>query len=295
MNRPVTRRLQSNISDSTDLSVDQCIEKAREKLLFKEFDECIQLCETGITEAHMKADNVSGQKNLETLCILAIQAYAELNQWQQVMPFVQKVFGSVEDCPYKVMHLCILLHSKIKEYTQCHVLSGIWLKHPGNVGSEGYIDIVDVCIQHMLVPQGKVTLIPRYLESCPGVTSTQQQDLINYYSTLHASKHDESKSVKFKDASQETDVKESCNNEKAEKHKIQTDHRLVTFAKTLVSRMKLYSLDTILKVAALTVCLYLLTFQGHNGDTSSNFSRLASIGRNLIKALKSLLWPRSSS
>ncbi|XP_069140805.1 peroxisome assembly protein 26-like [Argopecten irradians] len=296
--RPSPKRLQSNISDSSDLSVDQCIEKAREKLLFKEFDECIHLCEAGISEARMKPDSLtlSVQKKLETLCILAIQAYAELNQWQQVMPFVQKVFGSVEDCPYKVMHLCILLHSKVKEYTQCHALSSVWLKHQGNVGTEGYTDIVDVYIQHILIPRGKIALVPRYLESCPGVSSAQQQDLINYYSTLHASQHEDSKSVRFKDESHEKDFTESSNDQKKmEKDKIQTDHRLITFAKSLASRMKLYSLDVILKVAALTVCAYLLAFQGHDGNTSSNFSKLTAIGRNLLKALKSLMWPDPSS
>ncbi|XP_060084368.1 peroxisome assembly protein 26-like [Ylistrum balloti] len=180
---PTPSRLQSNISDTAVLSADQCIEKATEKLLFKDFNECIRLCEAGITEAQMQPDTVSHsvQIKLEALCILAVQAYAELNQWQQVMPFVQQVFGSVEDCPYKVMHLCILLHSKIKEYTQCYALSSVWLKHPGNIGSQ----------------------------------------LITYYSTLHTPKTE--------------------------------------------------------------------------GNTSSNFSRLSGIGRNLINALKSFLWPGSSS
>ncbi|OWF51256.1 peroxisome assembly protein 26-like [Mizuhopecten yessoensis] len=293
MKPPITKRLQSNISDSPVLSVDQCIDKATEKLLFKNFDECIQVCEAGITEAHMKAENLSVTEKLEPLCILAVQAYAELNQWQRVMPFVQQVYGSVEDCPYKVMHLCILLHSKVKEYTQCHALSSVWLKHPGNVGREGYTDVVDVCIKHILLPQGKVKLIPRYLESCPGLTTTDQQHLMDYYSTLHTAKQDGNTSVQVKDQGHEIDVTESLANQNStkEKDKIQTDHHLITFAKALVSRMKLYSLDVILKVAALTVCLYLIAFQGHNGDTSSSFSRLSVIGQNLIKALKSLLWP----
>jgi hypothetical protein len=42
---------------------------------------------------------------VEALCVVGIQAYAELNNWHQVLPFVQKVYSSIEDCPFRVIQL----------------------------------------------------------------------------------------------------------------------------------------------------------------------------------------------
>jgi len=42
---------------------------------------------------------------MEALVALAIQAYAELNRWQEVLPFVTQVYNGLEDCPAFVAQL----------------------------------------------------------------------------------------------------------------------------------------------------------------------------------------------
>lgn len=39
----------------------------------------------------------------ESLCIIGIQALAELNRWQEVVPFVTKVYNGIEDSPSKII------------------------------------------------------------------------------------------------------------------------------------------------------------------------------------------------
>jgi peroxin-26 len=36
---------------------------------------------------------------METLVAIAIQAYAELNRWLEVLPFVSQIYNGLEDCP----------------------------------------------------------------------------------------------------------------------------------------------------------------------------------------------------
>ncbi|CAG2216018.1 PEX26 [Mytilus edulis] len=80
---------------------------------------------------------------VEALCIVGIQAYAELNHWQQVLPYVQNVYTSIEECPFRVVQLCVLLHAKVEEYSQCYAIASIWLKDVKNPNDPDYLTLVD--------------------------------------------------------------------------------------------------------------------------------------------------------
>ena len=47
----------------------------------------------------------SAAETVECLCIVAIQAYAELNRWQEVLPFITQLYSGIEDCPAKIVQL----------------------------------------------------------------------------------------------------------------------------------------------------------------------------------------------
>ena len=47
----------------------------------------------------------SAQETIESLCLLCIQAFAELNSWQDVLPYVQNVYSGIEGCPSAVIRL----------------------------------------------------------------------------------------------------------------------------------------------------------------------------------------------
>ena len=41
----------------------------------------------------------------EALCVIACQAYAEVNRWQEVIPFITQQFNGIEECPPKLVQL----------------------------------------------------------------------------------------------------------------------------------------------------------------------------------------------
>lgn len=43
--------------------------------------------------------------NKQSLCIIAIQAFAELNRWNEVLTFVTDVYGGIDKSPGKVVQL----------------------------------------------------------------------------------------------------------------------------------------------------------------------------------------------
>jgi len=47
----------------------------------------------------------SARACLEALVAIAVQAYAELNQWREVVPFVAQIYNGIEDCPSLIVHL----------------------------------------------------------------------------------------------------------------------------------------------------------------------------------------------
>ena len=42
---------------------------------------------------------------IESLCVVAVQAYAESDRWQEVLPFVTQLYNGIEDCPARIVQL----------------------------------------------------------------------------------------------------------------------------------------------------------------------------------------------
>uniref|UniRef100_K1PXS7 Uncharacterized protein n=1 Tax=Magallana gigas TaxID=29159 RepID=K1PXS7_MAGGI len=85
----------------------QHLDNATAALLFKNFDACIEHCENGLSRVKLCTDreNFSSKEYTEQLCVLAVQAHAERNTWQEVLPFVQKVYGDIEHSPAAIVQL----------------------------------------------------------------------------------------------------------------------------------------------------------------------------------------------
>jgi len=47
----------------------------------------------------------SARASLEALVAIAMQAYAELDRWREVVPFVAQTYSGIEDCPSLIAHL----------------------------------------------------------------------------------------------------------------------------------------------------------------------------------------------
>ena len=47
----------------------------------------------------------SARASVEALVAIAVQAFAELNRWREVLPFVAQTYNGIEDCPSLIAHL----------------------------------------------------------------------------------------------------------------------------------------------------------------------------------------------
>lgn len=160
------------------LSCGACLNKANNLLLYRKFDECLNLCLSVLVEISNYPECLSAVTLKEGLCVVAIQAYAELNRWQQVLPFVTKLYNGIEDSPHTVVRLCILLHADVKDYPTCSALATIWLRNPCNEPSQGYMDILDVYVTKVLLANNRWDDIHPFLKSCPGLTPQKRDSLL---------------------------------------------------------------------------------------------------------------------
>ncbi|CAC5407872.1 CNBP [Mytilus coruscus] len=266
-------------------SAKQCLDLARERLLFKHFDDCIKTCERGIVKAKLE---YNGSPDIvEALCIVGIQAYAELNHWQQVLPYVQNVYTSIEECPFRVVQLCVLLHAKVEEYSQCYAIASIWLKDVKNQNDPDYLTLVELYILNVLVPRQQYNLIEPFVEACPGLNYEQRKILCNNYKTFE-----------FKSSSNQENPENEYSTTgeiiKKQTPNIVKDSWLIEVIKNIkfaiFGSAPLYSFKLI-KMTILAVCLYLVTIGHQRGFLTSNFSKVGILFQGMVKVFKSLFGP----
>ncbi|KAK3103201.1 hypothetical protein FSP39_017335 [Pinctada imbricata] len=231
----------------------------------------------------------SSSEVVEKLCVIAIQAHAELDTWQQVLPFVLTVYGGIECCPQTIIQLCLLLHARVEDYAQCQALVSVWLRNSNNFSDPEYVDLAQAFIQHIMVqqkqgivdlsqafiwhgmvpqkqgivdlsqafiwhgmvPQKQVALIPAFLESCPGLSVSQKEDLNAHYADIMKAE------VEQATIDRETERKE----EQASKSKdIESDfiNFLRASGSALFRRFPPLSLHQVSKIAAVLMLLYLI-------------------------------------
>ncbi|XP_023442833.1 peroxisome assembly protein 26 isoform X2 [Dasypus novemcinctus] len=92
-----------------------------------------------------------------SLCVVGIQALAEMDRWREVLSWVLRHYEVPEKLPPKVLELCILLYSKMQEPgTMLDVVSA-WLTDPDNQGLPEYRALADLHLQRVLLPLGRLS------------------------------------------------------------------------------------------------------------------------------------------
>ncbi|XP_071083592.1 peroxisome assembly protein 26-like [Haliotis cracherodii] len=168
----------SSDSDPGDGNHDlhQTIERASDLLLYRDFDTCLVHCSEVINRIR---HTPSYQSYVDSLCIVIIQAYAELDQWDAVLPFIQGIYDNIDNCPVTIIQLCLLLHVKVKEYIKCHAIAKTWLQNDRNRQSPEYSDVAKLYVQQVLVPLGAYNLIPQLVDSCQGLTDAEKDAMLS--------------------------------------------------------------------------------------------------------------------
>ncbi|XP_046583055.1 peroxisome assembly protein 26-like [Haliotis rubra] len=179
----------SSDSDPGDLGhgpghdLEQTVEKASDLLLCRDFDRCLVHCSEVIDRIR---HTPSFQSYVDSLCIVTIQAFAELDQWDAVLPFVQRIYKNIDNCPVRIIQLCLLLHVKVKEYIKCHAIAKTWLQKDRNRQCPQYSDVVKLYVQRVLVPLGAYNLIPQLVDSCQGLGDAEKDAMLSPMRALHS-------------------------------------------------------------------------------------------------------------
>ncbi|XP_067684349.1 peroxisome assembly protein 26-like [Haliotis asinina] len=179
----------SSDSDSGDIAhrpghaLEQTVEKASDLLLYRDFDRCLVHCSEVIDRIR---HTPSFQSYVDSLCIVMIQAFAELDQWDAVLPFVQKIYKNIDSCPVRIIQLCLLLHVKVKEYLKCHAIAETWLHNDRNRQCPQYSDVVKLYVQRVLVPLGAYNLIPQLVDSCQGLSDAEKDAMLSPMRAMHS-------------------------------------------------------------------------------------------------------------
>ncbi|XP_036433035.1 peroxisome assembly protein 26 isoform X2 [Colossoma macropomum] len=110
------------------------------------------------------------------LCIVGIQALAELNQWRDVLTWVLQHYGETAKIPAKIMQMCILLYFKVAEQAEVQEMVRTWLHCSSNMSQSGYSSVAELYILHVLLPLGQTTEAIELLEDEVGqVAFTEDQ------------------------------------------------------------------------------------------------------------------------
>ncbi|NXS23767.1 PEX26 protein, partial [Mystacornis crossleyi] len=109
-----------------------------------------------------------------SLCVVGIQALAEMNRWREVLSWVLQYYHAPEHLPPKVLELCILLYSKVREPQVMLEVGGSWLRDRANQSLPEYGSLLQLYLAHVLLPLGRFEGAEELVRGCDVLDSQQQ-------------------------------------------------------------------------------------------------------------------------
>ncbi|XP_066489782.1 peroxisome assembly protein 26 isoform X2 [Tiliqua scincoides] len=120
---------------------------------------------------------VSSSEELKcSLCVVGIQALAEMNRWREVLPWILRYYQNPECLPPKVLELCLLLHSQVKEPHVMLEVGGDWLKNATNQHLPSYSLLFQLHLFYVLLPLGHFAEAEELVQGCQALTKQQQTE-----------------------------------------------------------------------------------------------------------------------
>ncbi|NWS04030.1 PEX26 protein, partial [Motacilla alba] len=109
-----------------------------------------------------------------SLCVVGIQALAEMNRWREVLSWVLQYYHVPEHLPPKVLELCILLYSKVREPQVMLEAGGSWLRAQANQGLPEFGSLLELYLAQVLLPLGRFEGAEELVRGCAVCDSEQQ-------------------------------------------------------------------------------------------------------------------------
>uniref|UniRef100_A0A8B9GMB9 Peroxisomal biogenesis factor 26 n=1 Tax=Amazona collaria TaxID=241587 RepID=A0A8B9GMB9_9PSIT len=160
----------SLLEEATDLLV-----------LHRDFAAAVERCEAGCDslgpgtspERCERPPGLSAEVKC-SLCVVGIQALAEMNRWREVLSWVLQYYHVPEQLPPKVLELCILLYSKVRDPQVMLEVGSSWLTDQTNKSLPEYGSLLELYLLHVLLPLGQFEGAEELVRGC-GVFDSQQQ------------------------------------------------------------------------------------------------------------------------
>uniref|UniRef100_A0A8D0GUL9 Peroxisomal biosis factor 26 n=1 Tax=Sphenodon punctatus TaxID=8508 RepID=A0A8D0GUL9_SPHPU len=167
---PVPTEAASLLEEAVDLLV-----------VHMDFAAALDRCEKGCESLTSDPENEDCDNSAETkcsLCIVGIQALAEMNRWREVLSWLLRYYQIPEHLPPKILELCILLYSKVKEPHVMVEVGRDWLTNLANQSLPMYGSLVDLHLSHVLLPLGKFGEAEELVQGCKTFGKEQQLEAL---------------------------------------------------------------------------------------------------------------------
>ncbi|NXX93637.1 PEX26 protein, partial [Centropus bengalensis] len=149
------------------------LEEAEDLLvLHRDFAAAVQRCEAGCDRLGTGTESSAEVKC--SLCVVGIQALAEMNRWREVLSWVLQYYHDPEHLPPKVLELCILLYSKVREPQVMLEVGSSWLRDQTNKSLPEYGSLLELYLSRVLLPLGRFEGAEELVRGCDVLDSEQQ-------------------------------------------------------------------------------------------------------------------------
>ncbi|KAG9339071.1 hypothetical protein JZ751_024099 [Albula glossodonta] len=134
------------------------LDSAAEQLMVRrDFRAALDTCERGLDSLGNlgeQGENRYGELKA-ALCVVGIQALAELNQWPGVLTWVLQQYGRPERMPAKILQI-ILLYAKVGEPAVVQNAGRDWLESRANGSTAAFGTVAELYLIHILLPLGRL-------------------------------------------------------------------------------------------------------------------------------------------
>ncbi|XP_077615408.1 peroxisome assembly protein 26 [Crocuta crocuta] len=142
-----------------------------------DFGAALQACERALPSL-ATLDAATSLEVKCSLCVVGIQALAEMNRWREVLSWVLQYYQLPEKLPPKVLELCVLLYSKMQEPGAVLEAVSAWLQDPDNQDLPEYRALAELHLQRVLLPLGCLSEAEELVASSAGFSEEERLDVL---------------------------------------------------------------------------------------------------------------------
>ncbi|XP_051011237.1 peroxisome assembly protein 26 [Acomys russatus] len=122
-----------------------------------DFPAALETCERAWQNLTEEPSNGTTVEVKCSLCVVGIQALAEMDRWREVLSWVLRYYRLPAELPPRVLELCILLYSKMQEPAAVLDVADAWLQDPDNQGLPEYGSLAELHLLRVLLPLGRLS------------------------------------------------------------------------------------------------------------------------------------------